>query len=701
MEQEFQNKYIKYKIKYLGLKGTNKTSDKEHPDHANNGNQSSAVESENYKKMEENIDDINLNDYSEHLEHIKIGSEVKTLSFRLSYKSPTSFQSWQDVQANGIEQSIWSTHNVIYHLDDSFKLNLDQSIVPSTSNPDVVYHFSPSTFGKNVGWQSLFSLYPQLRTLDLSEANMKHIPNNFLTNHQITSVNFPTQLESIGENAFRACTGLTELSFPSSLKYIGNGAFRVCSGLMKLSFPSSLKCIGNGAFGGCSELSSIDLSKLANLYNINDSVFSECVKLTTVKLPNTLKSIHDYAFCHCEVLNDINLMELTELTTIGSYAFGQCTLFDSELPTNVKFIKHHAFEECGALGTKAGLKLNLEEYEIVGTRSNYHAFSGCSSLKLINLEGSSLKSIRHGMFKYCKLDTITFPISLVSIELKAFAYCEHLTYLNLSSLPNFTVIGEKAFRMCYILNEIILPPSLEKIYRKAFQQCIALESISFGENSNLTSIGDYAFSNCRKLNPLKLPSKLESIGENAFSDCQDLNKLELPSSLTSIGDYAFSNCRKLTELVVPSLTSIGEDAFYNCKKLSKLDVNYNIEDDSRNILDFLMNNTNDDGFEDGDGDGDDSVNYNNSKLHHQLKTITFHNLDNISDKNDKCILTKISDTTKFSICDDGENMIDFVFRRNPNSATTVPAYSKRIMKECASSCKNSFISSIIKLADMK
>lgn len=53
---------------------------------------------------------------------------------------------------------------------------------------------------------------------------------------------------SIGDSAFRNCSGLTSITIPDSVITIGGGAFYGCTGLTSITIPDSVTSIGDSAF---------------------------------------------------------------------------------------------------------------------------------------------------------------------------------------------------------------------------------------------------------------------------------------------------------------------------------------------------------------------------------------------------------------------------------------------------------------------
>lgn len=64
-------------------------------------------------------------------------------------------------------------------------------------------------------------------------------------------------MTSIGQDAFRGCTGLTSVTIPASVTSIGNSAFRNCTGLTSVTIGSGVTSIGEGTFYWCNDLTKV------------------------------------------------------------------------------------------------------------------------------------------------------------------------------------------------------------------------------------------------------------------------------------------------------------------------------------------------------------------------------------------------------------------------------------------------------------
>lgn len=163
-----------------------------------------------------------------------------------------------------------------------------------------------------------------LQKVELAEG-IKFIDNQaFCYSNRLQSINFPSTLTSIGYEAFRE-TDLSEVNIPGSVETIGSNAFYRNKNLKKLTF-------GEG------------------LVNIEGTAFSECVSIDSIVCPSTLRTIGESAFYRCKNLKQISLNE--GLINIKSYAFSGCTgLTDIVLPSTLEYCKEYAFNECGNIKT--------------------------------------------------------------------------------------------------------------------------------------------------------------------------------------------------------------------------------------------------------------------------------------------------------------------------------------------------------------
>ena len=125
--------------------------------------------------------------------------------------------------------------------------------------------------------------------------------------------------------AFYGCAEITSVQLPQSLTTIGSRAFYDCTGLTSISLPANLTEIGSRAFQDCTGLTSLDLSGCTSLTGIGDFAFWGCTGLTSIRLPASLTEIGRNAFRGCTDLKSLDLSACTSLTEIRAEAFEGCT----------------------------------------------------------------------------------------------------------------------------------------------------------------------------------------------------------------------------------------------------------------------------------------------------------------------------------------------------------------------------------------
>ena len=168
----------------------------------------------------------------------------------------------------------------------------------------------------------------------------------YINDKEITSIEIPSNVTTLGNYVFQGCRRLTSLNLPDGITEISEGAFQGCSGLTSLNLPDGITKIGEGAFWGCSGLRSLNLPD--GITKIDDDAFLGCSGLTSLNLPDGITSIGEYAFEGCSGLTSLTLP--AGITKIGSEAFKGCSgLTSLNLPDGVTSIYFEAFQGCSGL----------------------------------------------------------------------------------------------------------------------------------------------------------------------------------------------------------------------------------------------------------------------------------------------------------------------------------------------------------------
>ncbi len=126
---------------------------------------------------------------------------------------------------------------------------------------------------------------------------------NFDGKENLVRIILPTNLTSIGEDAFSNCSSLTSITIPNNVTSIGSWAFAWCKSLSSITIPESVTSIGRSAFAYCSSLASITIPN--SVTSIGDEAFYYCRSLTSITIGNSVTSIGDEAFSGCSSLTSI------------------------------------------------------------------------------------------------------------------------------------------------------------------------------------------------------------------------------------------------------------------------------------------------------------------------------------------------------------------------------------------------------------
>ncbi len=376
-----------------------------------------------------------------------------------------------------------------------------------------------------------------------------------------------SQLESIGEQAFRECTRLFNLRLSyesagrlaSNLKSIGSYAFYGCLSLSnyvqtpELIVPASVTHVGqrvfddtplyeNSASSGViyagnwvvgfdaeSGITAVELGE--DVVGIADYAFAYSTEILSIEGTSHVRNIGEGAFMDCEGLKQVRLNR--NITTIAPFTFAQCIALTDvgELPARIEEIGDYAFFQCDTL---QAIDLSATQVKRIGA----YAYYSCEVAQSIVLP-EGLTEIGPYAFYHNTVKELSIPDSVTYIGSHAFTLSEGLTSLAFGEGSKLEYIGDYAFRSSPNLRTLVLPDSLETIGYAAFFQC-SLTDVKFG--SGLKQIAGCAFAMNASLSAARLPQGIEYIGDCAFLYCLSLRSVVLPASLSYVGSYAFYGC---------------------------------------------------------------------------------------------------------------------------------------------------------------
>lgn len=249
--------------------------------------------------------------------------------------------------------------------------------------------------------------------------------------------------------------------------------------------------------------------------------------------------------------------------------------YTSELPSDVVIpssieslpvtkIRDEAFMSC--------VKMESITIPASVTTIEVNAFFGCSSLRILKIEdGNTALYINPGrykcVFQYSPLEELYLGRNILwtiwTNYWKTSLCANSLSKVTIGS--DVTELNDYLFRDTSI--SIITLPNVKNIGSSTFEGCQKLTTVNFGDK--LETIGSNAFSGCKNLTKLTFPDALKTIGDDAFNCCTSITEVTLGKGVTSIGSSAFSGCYSLTGIILPdNCTTMGNSVFEGCKKLT-------------------------------------------------------------------------------------------------------------------------------------
>jgi hypothetical protein len=386
----------------------------------------------------------------------------------------------------------------------------------------------------------------------------------------------PTNITSIGDQAFADCIILRGIFFSGNAPSLGSGIFdgdtqAVIYVLPKttgwgltfgfsgessfegipilygnLQFNFYFYPIGNGQIslnryigseGAVSVPSTIaDIS----VTGFRDSVFAGCSSLTSVTIPNTFTTLVRSMFQGCTNLTNVTLPN--SIVSIGYAAFWGCSSLTSiTIPNSVTrletLFETSTFTDCTSL-------TNI----IIGsglTNFTYAAIFNCNRLMTFTVDenNTTFSSVDGVLYDRFQTTLILFPLGRAGNFI----------------VPNcVTRIDCWAFSRCTNLTNVTIGNGVTNIGAEAFNECTSLTNITFGVA--VSSIGSMAFHNCVRLRVINVDeanpfySSLEGIlydkNQTTLIQCPrgKQGNVIIPASVITIGDNALDFCARLLDV---------------------------------------------------------------------------------------------------------------------------------------------------------
>ena len=168
------------------------------------------------------------------------------------------------VDANGNfalpEGTATGTIEVVFSINETIVDNPDggglkDMIAAQGSNARTIRALKVVGKMNNKDWSYVKSNMSSLEVFDISETDVKTIPESAFQNHQtLTTVHLPSTIVSISNNAFWDCPQLTTVDGCENVKEIGSGAFGYCRQLLNFPFGNAIRSIESSAFTNCTSL---------------------------------------------------------------------------------------------------------------------------------------------------------------------------------------------------------------------------------------------------------------------------------------------------------------------------------------------------------------------------------------------------------------------------------------------------------------
>lgn len=441
---------------------------------------------------------------------------------------------------------------------------------PSPTGTPLTMGYSPGTISDSGPFYlSNSSVQDDLKTIRLNR-EINYTLNNinskdkgvFSDRRALTTVELGEQVKTISDYMFAVSPKLTSVNIPTSVTSIGNNAFEECA-ITSVNIPETVTSMGNNVFRNCDALKNATLGTPT----IGTGVLYDCDALEEVTIKGTVNSFGEDAFYSCGALKRLTLEPSPTNTQLRFYVSEEESPFYDAALESVDWDRDIIYSG-GKVVEKEGL------------------FSGQTQLSSVTI-GNQVKTIPYYAFaNNSKLTSITIPESVTTILYDAFKGCSALHTVIIRPSDEFIKIycqkdGDGTFydaklkhielgRYIEAVNEYgnlyVAQNWNEGVFANSSYSSVDEVTVIIGEK--ITNINEYMFSHLN-IKTLTVPSTVGLLERYAFYNCDALKTVTLGAQQMESG--VLYDCDALEEVIIKgTVSSIGRDAFYSCGKIKKL-----------------------------------------------------------------------------------------------------------------------------------
>lgn len=346
--------------------------------------------------------------------------------------------------------------------------------------------------------------------------------------NKIKTAIIPSEIYSVGWNAFEGCENLETVIVKEGVNSIGNGAFKNCGKLKNVELPEGFSEIYANTFMNCISLEEISLPD--SVERINENAFFNCIKLKNIKMSKNIV-VKENAFYNTAFYNTVD----DGMIYINTLAYK----YVGDMPKNTTYKLRE-----GTTGMASGAFDNIDGLRHLVLPDSFEYLSSANIMDCKNLLSLTIGKNYKGQNLYSGA-----WLSIVPAIIRAYRLVE---VYNKSDIE----IQEDYFHG--VMN--LRPVTLLNIYRENEQSALDIrddgqvymqlgdekilvaystDSTQATVESGTTVIRKHSFYDSENLEKVVIPEGVREIEGEAFVDCADLSVLELPVSLRRIDDMVF------------------------------------------------------------------------------------------------------------------------------------------------------------------